>query len=94
VKLASGRLFFAADWQNREGKQPAGVTNRGSFVALSDDEGKTWKIKALPGTLPHENWVRQGKGQFERHAGLFGSGAGAQRDHPFDHQHEPSFATF
>ncbi len=62
VKLASGRLFFAADWQNREGKQPAGVTNRGSFVALSDDEGKTWKIKTLPGTLPHENWVRQGKG--------------------------------
>jgi len=62
VKLASGRLFFAGDYQNREGKQPAGVTTRGAFVALSNDEGKTWKIKTLPGTLPHENWVRQGKG--------------------------------
>lgn len=62
VKLQSGRLFFASDWQNREGKQPTGVTSRGSFVALSDDEGRTWKIKPLPAALPHENWVRQGKG--------------------------------
>ena len=62
VRLASGRLFFAGDWQDREGKQPAGVTNHGAFVALSEDEGRSWKRKTLPGTLPHENWVRQGKG--------------------------------
>ena len=57
VRLSSGRIFFASDYQNRNGKQPEGVTEKGSFVALSDDEGRTWKIKKLPGTLPHEAWV-------------------------------------
>jgi len=54
LRLASGRLFFAGDWQNREGKKPAGITGSGAYVALSDDDGKTWKMKTLPGTLPHE----------------------------------------
>ncbi len=57
VKLASGRLFFASDWRERRGKQPAGIMAKGSFVALSDDEGKTWKVKSLPGALPHESVV-------------------------------------
>lgn len=56
VRLASGRLFFASDWQNREGESPAGIKRRGAFVALSEDEGRTWRIKDLPGTLPHEAW--------------------------------------
>lgn len=56
IRLASGRLFFASDWQSREGKQPSGVQRRGAFVALSDDNGRTWRIKDLPGTLPHEAW--------------------------------------
>ncbi len=55
IRLASGRLFVAADYQNFAGKQPAGFTNHGSFVALSDDEGKTWRFKTLIGTLPHES---------------------------------------
>ena len=57
VRLSSGRLFFAGDFQNRAGKQPAGMTEKGAYAALSDDEGHTWKIKKLPGTLPHEAWV-------------------------------------
>ncbi|HZQ55244.1 MAG TPA: SUMF1/EgtB/PvdO family nonheme iron enzyme [Bryobacteraceae bacterium] len=57
MRLASGRLFFASDWQSREGKQPAGITEHGAFVALSDDEGQTWHIKTIPGTLPHEAHV-------------------------------------
>jgi hypothetical protein len=57
MRLASGRLFFASDWQDRQGKQPSGVSQHGAFVALSDDEGKTWKTKTLPGTLPHEAHV-------------------------------------
>ena len=62
LRLASGRLFFAADWQSRQGKQPAGITAHGAFVALSDDEGRTWKQKTLPGTLPHEAFTLQRKG--------------------------------
>ena len=57
ARLASGRLFFASDWQDRRGRRPAGASQRGAFVALSDDEGRTWKTKTLPGTLPHEAWT-------------------------------------
>ena len=56
-RLASGRLFFAADWQDAEGKQPVGITERGAYVALSDDEGQTWKVKSLPGARPHDWYV-------------------------------------
>ena len=57
LRLASGCLFFAADWQNAEGKQPAGITERGAYVALSEDEGNTWKVKSLPGVLPHDRYL-------------------------------------
>jgi hypothetical protein len=57
LRLASGRLFFAADWQNADGEQPPGITNRGAFVALSEDEGQTWKTKPLPGVLPNFRWL-------------------------------------
>jgi len=55
LRLASGRLFFAADLQCTGGRQPAGAAQTGSFVALSDDEGQTWHVKRLPGALPHED---------------------------------------
>jgi hypothetical protein len=51
LRLAGGRLFFAGDLQHSSGHQPAGVEERGACVALSEDEGKTWLIKTLPGTL-------------------------------------------
>ena len=54
LRLQSGRLFFAGDFQHLEGKHPAGVTNWGSYVALSEDDGQTWHIKPLVGTQPHE----------------------------------------
>lgn len=57
IRLKSGRLFFAGDFQDREGKQPPGIKEHGAFVALSSDEGKTWHVKKLPGVLPHEAWV-------------------------------------
>ncbi len=63
VRLASGRLFFAGDWQARSGKQPADIRQHGSYVALSEDDGKTWKLKTLPGTLPHESYT-MGKRQY------------------------------
>jgi hypothetical protein len=54
LRLQSGRLFFAGDFQHLEGKRPAGGTNWGSYVALSEDDGQTWHIKKLVGTQPHE----------------------------------------
>jgi hypothetical protein len=54
LRLQSGRLLFAGDFQQRGNIAPAGITERGSYVALSEDDGETWRIKRLPGTLPHE----------------------------------------
>lgn len=54
IRLASGRLFMAGDLQSEKGVQPAGITERGASVALSDDDGETWKIRTLPGTQVHE----------------------------------------
>lgn len=57
LRLADGKLFFASDFQNHIGVAPPGVKERGAFVALSSDEGKTWKIKKLATALPHEMHV-------------------------------------
>jgi formylglycine-generating enzyme required for sulfatase activity len=46
LRLASGRLFFVADWSLRKTKEPR---REGAFVALSDDDGDTWKQRDLPG---------------------------------------------
>ena len=55
LRLQSGRLFFASDFQRIDGFQPEGINQRGAFVALSEDEGKTWHIKKLRGAQMHEN---------------------------------------
>ncbi len=58
VRLHSGRLFFASDFQTSfKGLQPKGITQRGALVALSDDDGKTWHIKRLAAARPHEGAV-------------------------------------
>ena len=54
LRLKSGKLLFACDYQRRGGAQPKGITQRGAMVALSDDEGKTWRMKKLIGTQQHE----------------------------------------
>ena len=59
-RLQSGRLFFAGDFQDFEGDQPPGVTNRGCYVALSGDDGATWLVKKLQGTQRHENPANMG----------------------------------
>jgi len=54
IRLADGKLFFASDFQDLNKRSPAAVNERGAFVALSSDEGRTWKIKRLATALPHE----------------------------------------
>jgi len=48
VRLASGRLFFVADLFDKKKLGPQGA---GAFVALSDDDGETWKTRQLPGVI-------------------------------------------
>ncbi len=55
LRLQSGRLFFASDFQKNGGGRPAESAESGSFVALSDDDGETWKMRKLVGAQPHEN---------------------------------------
>ncbi|HEX3876795.1 MAG TPA: exo-alpha-sialidase, partial [Bryobacteraceae bacterium] len=45
IRLASGRLFFVADLFDKKKLGPNGA---GAFVALSDDDGETWKTRQLP----------------------------------------------
>ena len=59
MRLSSGKLFFASDFQRSDGFQPPAIKERGSFVALSNDEGKTWHIKKIPGGQEHESETRR-----------------------------------
>ncbi|MBM4114423.1 MAG: hypothetical protein FJ252_00915 [Phycisphaerae bacterium] len=55
IRLRSGRLLVASDYQHIQKPQPDGVQMRGAFVAWSDDDGATWRFRSLPGAQPHEN---------------------------------------
>jgi hypothetical protein len=55
TRLASGRLFMAGDFQRIDGFQPTSIKQRGSYAALSSDEGKSWLIKKIPGGQLHES---------------------------------------
>jgi len=60
LRLADGRLFFAGDFQNIRMltvPPPDDIKEHGSYVALSDDEGRTWKIKRLALATPHNGWT-------------------------------------
>jgi formylglycine-generating enzyme required for sulfatase activity len=45
IRLASGRLFFVGDHNPPKGRHR--MTD-GAYVALSDNDGKTWTMKSLP----------------------------------------------
>jgi hypothetical protein len=46
IRLASGRLYFVADYMVRKGPGPK---REGAFAALSDNDGATWTKRELPG---------------------------------------------
>jgi len=59
IRLASGRLFFVADYDPNNEKH---VHKDGAFVALSDDDGKTWKQKSLPANIETVGYVTATQG--------------------------------
>ena len=54
-RLANDKLVFVSDHQARNNRQPVGYNRRGCFIAISADEGTSWHVKTIPGTLPHES---------------------------------------
>ncbi|MBN1867912.1 SUMF1/EgtB/PvdO family nonheme iron enzyme [Candidatus Sumerlaeota bacterium] len=59
LRLASGRLFAAGDFQLLcvvDTPPPRDIKERGAYVALSEDDGATWRIKKLPLVRPHNEW--------------------------------------
>jgi formylglycine-generating enzyme required for sulfatase activity len=48
MRLKSGRLFFVADFNPNHQKH---IHKDGAYVALSDDDGKTWTMKRLPADI-------------------------------------------
>jgi len=55
LRLSSGRLLMAGDFNKRDGGHPASITEKGSYVALSNDDGENWLIKKIPGAQLHED---------------------------------------
>ncbi len=62
IRLASGRLFFVADYNPNNEKH---THKDGSYVALSGDDGKTWKLKRLPPGILTVGYVTATQGQDE-----------------------------
>ena len=63
IKLADGNLFFVSDayLQKANRPPPAGwKSGDGCFVALSMDQGATWRIKQLPVQLPNHEFLKHG----------------------------------
>ena len=48
IRLASGKLFFVADYNPNRMKH---IHKDGAYVAWSEDDGKTWRMKRLPDVL-------------------------------------------
>jgi hypothetical protein len=59
IRLVSGRLFFVADFNPHNEKR---LHRDGAYVALSGDDGKTWKQKRLPGDILTVGYVTATQG--------------------------------
>ena len=61
LRLASGRLVVCGDYQTKKNKKPEALKDKaGSYVAWSDDDGKTWHRKQLWGAQKR----KKGTGEF------------------------------
>jgi formylglycine-generating enzyme required for sulfatase activity len=59
IRLASGRLFFVADYNPKREKH---IHKDGAYVALSDDDGATWVTKRLPENILTVGYVTATQG--------------------------------
>jgi hypothetical protein len=59
IRLASGRLFFVADYNPTHQKH---IHKDGAYVALSDDDGVTWVTKRLPKEILTVGYVTSTQG--------------------------------
>lgn len=59
IRLASGNLFFVADCNPANQKH---IHKDGAYVALSTDDGKTWKQKRLPADILTVGYVTATQG--------------------------------
>ena len=59
IRLVSGRLFFVADFNPHNEKR---LHRDGAYVALSGDDGKTWKQKRLPADILTVGYVTATQG--------------------------------
>ena len=51
LRLKSGNIICCGDYQPSKGTtKPIEIKESGCYIAISQDEGKTWRIKTLPGT--------------------------------------------
>ncbi len=57
LRLHSGRLLMLGDYV-RAKPVVKPTDKRGSYAAVSDDDGKTWRFKSLPGALPYQGAER------------------------------------
>jgi len=62
IRLANGHLCFASDSCRRKAEAPpkGWAYGPGCIVAISHDNGQTWRIKRLPVELPHESDHKHG----------------------------------
>ncbi len=55
LRLFSGKLVVCGDYQTKKNYKPEALKDRrGSYVAWSDDEGRTWTFKQLWGAQPRK----------------------------------------
>ena len=71
IRLANGDLCMVTDSYHRKKESPPDgwIDGAGCFVAISKDDGATWRVKRLPVELPHEE---------DRARGTLGYGTVAQ----------------
>lgn len=63
IRLADGNLFFVSDaWLQKKDQAPPKGWNYGDgcFVAISTNNGTSWRIKAIPVQLPNHQYRRYG----------------------------------